>query len=132
MKKYIILVFSFCIVLLSGCSGFSRLPEINFVGKSREEVVKIFASNPAKPWGTHIHISVPGSSRYPHFCNCGLYFKTIKDAFADERIQKAAAMGGYHTERHLAFPTGWDYYVVIFDKNNIAVSQKITSYFDGP
>ena len=35
-------------MFFTGCSGFSCLPEINFVGKNREEVVRIFASNPTK------------------------------------------------------------------------------------
>ncbi len=47
MKKFYIFLSGFvCVFSLSGCSGFSRLPEINFVGKSWEEVVRIFASNP--------------------------------------------------------------------------------------
>ena len=36
-------------------------------------------------------------------------------------------IGGYRTARLMAVPGGWDYYEVVFDKNNIAISQKITT-----
>lgn len=65
-------------------------------------------------------------------CNGNLYFETPEEAIADEQMQKARAIGGYRTERCFSIPGGWDYYEVVFDENNIAVSQKITSYFDGP
>ena len=119
-------------IFLTGCSGFSRLPEINFVGKNREEVVRIFAQNPEKSYDGKINLKIPSSRYNPLNCDNNIYFYTAADALADERIQNALAIGGYRTARLMAVPGGWDYYVVIFDKNNIAVSQKITSYFDGP
>ena len=97
-------------VFLTGCSGFSRLPEINFVGRNREEVVRY---NPLN-------------------CDNNIYFYTAADALADEQIQNALAIGGYRTARLMAVPGGWDYYEVVFDKNNIAISQKISTQFDGP
>ena len=132
MKKYVIIVFAFCIVPLSGCSGFSRLPEINFVGKNREEVVRIFAQNPEKSYDGKINLMIPVSRHNPLDCNGNLYFDTAEEAIVDKQIQNARAIGGYKTERSFAIPGGWDYYEVVFDKNNIAVSQKITTQFDGP
>ena len=131
MKYCILTAFIFFIVFLTGCSGFSRLPEINFVGKNREEVVRIFAQNPEKSYDGKINLKIPVSRHNPFLCNGNLYFNTAADALADEQIQNAPAIGGYITARLMAVPGGWDYYVVAFDKNNIAISQKISTQFDG-
>ena len=131
MKYCILPSLIFFMIFLTGCSGFSRLPEINFVGKRREEVVRIFAQNPEKSHDGKINLMVPMSHHNPLDCNGNVYFSTVADALADERIQNASAIGGYSTARLMAVPGGWDYYEVVFDKNNIAVSQKTTTYFDG-
>ena len=130
LRSFIVTVF--CIAFLSGCAGFSRLPEINFVGKNREEVVRIFAQNPEKSYDGKINLMIPVSSHNPLDCNGNVYFYTAADALADERIQSAPAIGGYRTSRMMAVPGGWNYYEVVFDKNNIAISQKISTQFDGP
>ena len=119
-------------IFLTGCSGFSRLPEINFVGRNREEVVRIFAQNPEKSYDGKINLLIPVSRYNPLYCNGNVYFNTAEDALADERIQSAPAIGGYRTARMMAVPGGWDYYEVVFGKNNIAISQKISTQFDGP
>ena len=130
LKKFLFILFC-CIssFLLSGCfSGFSRLPEINLVGKSREEVVRIFASNPEKAWGTHIHICTPLKNTLPYYCHNNLYFKTVDEVLADKRIQQAPALRGYFTSRNFfTLVLARDYYEVIFDKNSKVISQK-TSY----
>ena len=131
-KLRILIISVFYIAFLSGCSGFSRLPEINFVGKNREEVVRIFASNPEKSYDGKINLKIPSSRYNPLNCDNNIYFYTVADALADERIQNALAIGGYRTARLMAVPGGWDYYEVVFDKNNIAISQKISTQFDGP
>ena len=92
MKYCILLAFIFFMMFFTGCSGFSCLPEINFVGKNREEVVRIFASNPTKTWGTHIHICTPLKNIPPYSCANNLYFKTVDEALADKRIQQAPAL----------------------------------------
>ena len=128
LKKFLYLLFC-CIIsfLLSGCfSGFSRLPEINFVGKSKEEVVRIFAANPEKAWGTHINICTPLKNTLPYYCGNNLYFKTLDEVLADKRIQQAPALSGYYTTRFLSTPKARDYYEVIFDKNGKVISQKIS------
>ena len=131
-KLRTLIVAVLCIAFLSGCAGFSRLPEINFVGKNREEVVRIFASNPEKSYDGKINLMIPVSSHNPLHCNGNLYFHTPEEAIADEQIQNALAIGGYKTERYFSIPGGWDYYEVVFGKNGIAVSQKTTTQFDGP
>ena len=131
MKYCILTAFISFIVFLTGCSGFSRLPEINFVGKNREEVVRIFAQNPEKSYDGKINLKIPSSHYNPLNCDNNVYFYTATDALADERIQNAPAIGGYRTARLMAVPSGWDYYEVVFDKNNIAISQKISTQFDG-
>ena len=130
LRTFIVTVF--CIAFLSGCAGFSRLPEINFVGKNREEVVRIFAQNPEKSYDGKINLMIPVSPHNPLDCNGNVYFYTAADALADKRIKTAPAIGGYRTARLMAVPGGWDYYEVVFDKNNIAISQKISTQFDGP
>ena len=127
MKYCILLALIFFMVFLTGCSGFSRLPEINFVGKNREEVVRIFASNPEKAWGTHINICTPLKNIPPYSCANNLYFKTADEALADKRIQQAPALRGYFTVRFLSTPQAKDYYEVLFDTNGKVISQK-TSY----
>ena len=126
LKKFLFILFcSLCSFFLSGC--FSKLPEINLVGKSREEVVRIFASNPEKAWGTHIHICTPLKNTLPYYCDNNLYFKTIDEALADKRVLQAPALRGYFTTRFLSTPQARDFYEVIFDKNGKVISQK-TSY----
>ncbi|MBO5792892.1 MAG: hypothetical protein J6S54_10545 [Lentisphaeria bacterium] len=131
-KWRLILFSALCVIFLSGCSGFSRLPEINFVGKNREEVVRIFAQNPEKSYDGKINLMIPVSRHNPLDCNGNLYFDTSEEAIVNKQIQKALAIGGYRTARLMAVPGGWDYYEVVFDKNNIAISQKISTQFDGP
>ena len=131
MKYFIWAIFSFCLLTMVGCSGFSRLPQIDFVGKSREDVIRIFAENPEKAWGTHINICTPLKETPPYFCGNNRYFITLEEALADEQLLKAPALGGYRTQRRFAFPGAWDYYVITFDENNIVVSQKIDSLQDG-
>ena len=120
------------LVFLSGCAGISRLPEIDFVGKSRAEVIRIFAQNPEKSHDGSINLMIPTTPHKPLLCNVNVYFKTADDALADERIQNASAIAGYRTVRFMAVPGGWDAYEVVFDKNDTVVSQKISSWFDGP
>ena len=132
MKHCILPGFISFMIFLTGCSGFSRLPEINFVGKNREEVVRIFSSNPERSYDGKINLMIPVSRHNPLDCNGNLYFKTPEDAIADKQIQNAPAIGGYRTARMMAVPGGWDHYEVVFDKNGIAVSQKTTTLFDGP
>ena len=132
MKYCILPALIFFMMFFTGCSGFSCLPEINFVGKNREEVVRIFASNPEKSYDGKINLMIPVSSHNPLHCNGNLYFHTPEEAIADEQIQNALTIGGYKTERYFSIPGGWDYYEVVFDKNGIAVSQKTTTQIDGP
>ena len=132
MKYCILPSLIFLMIFLTGCSGFSRLPEINFVGKNREEVVRIFAQNPEKSYDGKINLMIPVSRHNPLDCNGNLYFDTSEEAIVDKQIQNALAIGGYRTARLMAVLGGWDYYEVVFDKNNIAISQKISTQFDGP
>ena len=131
MKYYILLALIFFMVFLTGCSGFSRLPEINFVGKNREEVVRIFASNPTKTWGTHIHICTPLKNIPPYSCANNLYFKTADEALADKRLQQAPTLRGYFTVRFLSTPQAKDFYEVLFDTNGKVISQKTSYIQDG-
>ena len=81
-------------MFFTGCSGFSCLPEINFVGKNREEVVRIFASNPEKSYDGKINLMIPFSRHNPLDCNGNVYFKSPEDAIADKQIQNARAIDG--------------------------------------
>ena len=132
MKIFTLPFLSFCLLFMTGCSGYSRLPKIDFIGKSREEVIRIFAQNPEKAWGNHINICNPLSEKPPYICTNNRYFTTLEEALADEQLKKAPALSGYRTRRRCAVPAGWDYYQVTFDENNIVVSQKTNSLFDGP
>ena len=132
MKSFTSPILSLCLLFTTGCSGYTRLPKINFIGKSRDEVIRIFAQNPEKAWGTHINICTPLNEKPPYHCGNNRYFKTLEEALADEQLKKAPALSGYRTRRRCAVPAGWDYYKVVFDKNGIVVSQKTCSLFDGP
>ena len=131
MKTFILTLLSLCLLFMTGCSGYSRLPKIDFIGKSREEVIRIFAQNPEKAWGTHINICIPLSEKQPYLCTNNRYFKTLEEALTDEQLKKAPALSGYRTQRRSAVPGGWDYYQVTFDENNIVISQETYSLFDG-
>lgn len=131
MKYCILLAFIFFMMFFTGCSGFSCLPEINFVGKNREEVVRIFASNPTKTWGTHIHICTPLKNIPPYSCANNLYFKTADEALADKRLQQAPTLRGYFTVRFLSTPQAKDFYEVLFDTNGKVISQKTSYIQDG-
>ena len=132
MKLFTLPFLSLCLLFMSGCSGYSRLPKIDFIGKSRDEVIRILAQNPEKAWGTHINICTPLSEKQPYHCGNHRYFMTLEEALADEQLKKAPALSGYRTARRCAIPTGWDYYQVTFDEKNIVISQETYSMFDGP
>ena len=132
MKIFNLPFLSLCLLFMTGCSGYSRLPKIDFIGKSREEVIRIFAQNPEKAWGTHINICISLSEKPPYICTNNRYFTTLEEALADEQLKKAPALSGYRTRRCGAVPAGWDYYEVVFDKNGIVVLQETYSMFDGP
>ena len=132
MNIFTLPVLSLCLLFMTGCSGSSKLPKIDFIGKSREEVIRIFAQNPEKAWGTHINICTPLSRKLPYICTNNRYFTTLEEALADEQLKKAPALSGYRTRRRCAVPAGWDYYQITFDENNIVVSQETNSLFDGP
>ena len=132
MKTFVLPFCSLCLLFMTGCSGSSKLPKIDFIGKSREEVIRIFAQNPEKAWGTHINICIPLSEKQPYICTNNRYFRTLEAALADEQLKKAPALSGYRTRRRCAIPAGWDYYQVVFDENGIVVSQETYSLFDGP
>ena len=132
MKKFTLPFLFLCLLFMTGCSGFSRLPKINFIGKNRDEVIRIFAQNPEKAWGTHINICIPLNEKQPYLCTNNRYFRTLEEALADEQLKKAPALSGFRTRRRCAVPAGWDYYKVVFDENGIVVSQETYSLFDGP
>ena len=132
MKTFILTFLFLCLLFMTGCSGFSRLPKINFIGKSREEVIRIFAQIPEKAWGTHINICIPLSEKQPYLCTNNRYFKTLEEALTDEQLKKAPALSGYRTVRRCAVPAGWDYYQVTLDEKNTVISQETYSMFDGP
>ena len=132
MKTFVLLFFSLCLLFMTGCSGYSRLPKIDFIGKSRDEVIRIFAQNPEKAWGTHINICIPLNEKQPYICTNNRYFRTLEEALSDEQVRKAPALSGYRTRRCCAVPAGWDYYKVVFDEKGIVVSQERYSLFDGP
>jgi len=131
MKTFTLPFLSLCLLFMTGCSGYSRLPKIDFIGKSRDEVIRIFAQNPEKAWGTHINICTPVNEKPPYICTNNRLFTTLEEALADEQLKKAPALGGYETRRRCAVPAGWDWYQVTFDENGIVVSQKTYSLFDG-
>ena len=111
MKTFSLPFLSLCLLFTTGCSGYSRLPKIVFIGKSREEVIRIFAQNPEKAWGTHINICTPLSEKQPYHCGNNRYFTTLEEALADGPLKKALALSGYRTRRGCAVPAGWDYYL---------------------
>ena len=104
MKTFSLPFLSLCLLFTTGCSGYSRLPKIDFIGKSREEVIRIFAQNPEKAWGTHINICTPLSEKQPYHCGNNRYFTTLEEALADEQLKKAPALRGYRTGGVLPFP----------------------------
>ncbi len=121
------------LIFSSGCmfEGFSQLPEINFIGRNKEEVVRIFSSNPHKAWGTRINICTPLKNTPPYDCYNNRYFKTAAEALADEEVKKAPALSGYRTPRRFSMPEARDYYIVFFDKNGKVISQKTFIMQDG-
>ncbi len=132
MKTFTLPILFLCLLFAAGCSGFSKLPKIDFIGKSREEVIRIFAQNPEKAWGTHINICTPLNEKQPYLCTNNRYFKTLEEALTDDQLKKAPALSGYRTARRCAVPAGWDYYQVTFDEKNTVISQETYSMFDGP
>ncbi len=130
MKKYLFLSqVLFAAMFFCGCSGFSQLPEIDFTGMTKPEVIAVFAKAPLA-FGTEIHLSVPTGTNDFHARN-NLYFKTIEDALADERVKEAGSLGGYFLDRPFSCPGGTDYYIVVFGADGRVEKQEICSYFDG-
>ncbi len=130
MKKFLLhgLLFS-VVLLLCGCEGFSQLPEIDFTGMTKPEVVEVFATQAPLAWGTDIHLSVP-TKKSDLYTNNNLYFKTIEAALAHELVIKATRLGGFYIDRPLSCPGGTDYYVVVFGVDGRVEKQEKHSYFD--
>ena len=104
MKTFSLPFLFLCLLFAAGCSGFSRLPKINFIGKSREEVIRIFAQNPEKARGTHINICTPLNEKPPYDCGNKWFFTTLEEVPAAEHLKKAPALRGYETRRRFAVP----------------------------
>ena len=131
MKLPTALLIGIFVSLLSGCDGSSALPAINFIGKTRSEVVAIFAEAP-RVLDNDINIKVPIGKHDNFNCGGNLYFKTPEEALANEQVRSAPYLGGYQIKRRAAVPGGWDYYVVSFGPDGRVDKQAVVSCFDGP
>ena len=121
MQK-LVLYFLLMIVLLTGCRA---LPERNYVGMTRNQVIESVAETP-KAWEKDFHISVSAAPHEQH-ANVNLYFKTI-DGIRKDRLVRDAKMLGVYYQSHWS---GFTFYYELTLKDDIVVRQRIVSYSDG-
>lgn len=124
MKKLIL--YSFLLtVLLTGCRA---LPERNYVGMTRDQVIEAVAETPKVDWGKYseFYISVsPGPSG--RGADHNLYFKTLDELRKHPRVRDAKRLGVYYQSHW----SGFTFYYELTLKDDLVVSQRVVGYSDG-
>jgi len=113
------------LLLLTGCRA---LPERNYLGMTRDQVLDAVAETPKVDWGTYsgFHVIVPGRPN-GNITNNNLYFMTLEELKKDERVRSARLLGFFYREHWSGFRF---YYEVTFENDRV-VKQKVYAYSDG-
>lgn len=113
------------LLLLTGCRA---LPERNYLGMTRDQVLDAVAETPKVDWGTYseFHVTVPDRPN-GIITNSNLYFKTLEELKKDERVRSARLLGIFYREHWSGFRF---YYEVTFENDRV-VKQKVVAYSDG-
>ena len=114
--------FLLLLILLAGCRA---LPERNYIGMTREQVIEAVAETP-KAWGTDFHISV-STPPYEQGANVNLYFKTLEELRKEQCIRDAKQLGIYYQSHW----SGFTFYYELTLKDNLVVKQKVVDCSDG-
>ncbi len=102
-------------------NGISRLPEIDFTGKTKQEVMEILAKETREPDG-EIHLLMPYTRIEDHYT----VFKNLEEALKNSRVQDAGFMGVLSTKRLFSSDIH-DYYDLTFGKDGRVSKQEIRS-----
>ncbi len=102
-------------------NGISRLPEIDFTGKTKQEVLEIIAKETKEPDG-EIHLLMPFTRIEEHYT----VFKNLDEALKSQRVQKANFMGVLSTRRLFSGDI-YDFYELNFGKDDRVSKQEIRS-----
>lgn len=113
------------LLLLTGCRA---LPERNYLGMTRDQVLDAVAETPKVDWRTYsmLHVTVPDRPN-GNITNSSLYFKTLEELKKDERVRSARLLGIFYREHWSGFRF---YYEVTFENDRV-VKQKVCAYSDG-
>ena len=113
------------LLLLTGCRA---LPERNYLGMTRDQVLDAVAETPKVDWGTYSGFwCCVSSGPYDHSTCCNLYFRTLEELKKDERVRSARLLGIFYREHWSGFRF---YYEVTFENDRV-VKQKVYAYSDG-
>jgi len=127
MKKILApkLFLCFALLLLVGCRA---LPERNYIGMTRDQVIDAVVETPKAHWGNHpmFHVSVSLAPN-EHSANANLYFETLDELRNDERIRNAKLLGVYYRSHWCGFTF---YYELTF-RDDTVVHQRLYAYSDG-
>ena len=123
MKKFLFLYF--VLFMLTGCHA---LPERNYVGMTRDQVIDAVAETPKFLWGKrsmfHVSVSIAPVERS---ADSNLYFETLDELRNDQRIRDAKLLGVYYRSHW----SGFTFYYELTFRNDVVVHQRIYAYSDG-
>ena len=111
--------------LLTGCRA---LPERNYLGMTRDQVLDAVAETPKVDWGKRpqFWVCVP-SGPNAHDTSNNLYFETMEELKKDERVRSARLLGIFYREHW----SGFRFYYELTFENDRVVKQKVYAYSDG-
>ena len=111
--------------LLIGCRA---LPERNYVGMTRAQVIDAVAETPKAQMGksSEFHVSVPFAPN-DKIANANLYFEKLDELRKDKRICDAKLLGVYYKSHW----SGFTFYYELTFQNDLVVCQRVSAYSDG-
>lgn len=120
-------ILAFLCVILSGCRA---LPERNYIGMTRDQVIDAYAETPRNKWNELYVMTVWDiDSEYPWNrtgTRKGLYFKNVEEIRENKTVRRSPELGIY-VRHHWS---GYTFHYEVCFENEMAVSQKIVGSSD--
>ena len=111
--------------LLTGCRA---LPERNYVGMTRDQVIDAVAETPKVFGGKRSEFRISVSTAPNHRdASVNLYFETLDALRNEKRIREAKRLGVYYRSHW----SGFTFYYELAFRDDVVVHQCITAYSDG-
>ena len=118
----------FYVLVLFLTAGCRALPERNYIGMTRAQVIDAVAETPKVRTGKHseFHVSVSLAAN-DHGAYTNLYFETLDELRKDKCICDAKLLGIYYQSHW----SGFTFYYELAFQDDIVVCQRLSAYSDG-